>query len=64
MVGGCSRVPKIQEIVKELLAKNNLNTMLNPDEVVAYGATIQAGILSGEDAAYMKDNHTVLNLEF
>ena len=48
MVGGSSRVPKVHDMVKSLFSGKNLNTTLNADEAVAYGATIQAGILSGD----------------
>jgi len=47
LVGGSTRIPIIQELVKSLTDKN-LNQSVNPDEVVAIGAAIQAGILAGE----------------
>jgi molecular chaperone DnaK len=47
MVGGSTRVPAVQELVKKLTGKD-LNQSVNPDEVVAIGAAIQAGVLSGE----------------
>ncbi|MDB5027193.1 MAG: molecular chaperone DnaK [Candidatus Eremiobacteraeota bacterium] len=47
MVGGSTRMPVIQELVKKLTGKE-LNQSVNPDEVVAVGAAIQAGVLSGE----------------
>ena len=46
LVGGSSRIPKVQEIVKELFGKEP-NRGVNPDEVVAMGAAIQGGVLSG-----------------
>ncbi|OIO62153.1 MAG: molecular chaperone DnaK [Candidatus Marinimicrobia bacterium CG1_02_48_14] len=46
LVGGSSRIPKVQEIVKEIFKKEP-NRSVNPDEVVAMGAAIQAGVLSG-----------------
>ncbi|NQV15810.1 molecular chaperone DnaK [bacterium] len=46
LVGGSTRIPKVQEIVKELFAKEP-NHGVNPDEVVAMGAAIQGGVLSG-----------------
>ncbi|OGJ86025.1 MAG: molecular chaperone DnaK [Candidatus Raymondbacteria bacterium RifOxyA12_full_50_37] len=49
LVGGSTRVPCIQEKVKELFQKEP-NKSVNPDEVVAVGAAIQGGILSGDDA--------------
>lgn len=47
MVGGSSRIPKVQEMVKQLFIGCPLNKSFNPDEVVAVGAAVQAGILSG-----------------
>jgi len=47
MVGGSTRMPVIQELVKKLTGKEP-NLSVNPDEVVAVGAAIQAGVLSGE----------------
>jgi molecular chaperone DnaK len=47
MVGGATRMPVIQELVKRLTGKE-LNQSVNPDEVVAVGAAIQAGVLAGE----------------
>ncbi len=47
LVGGSTRIPKVQEAVKELFGREP-NRGVNPDEVVAVGAAIQAGVLSGE----------------
>jgi len=47
LVGGSTRIPKVQEIVKELFGKEP-HKGVNPDEVVAVGAAIQAGVLAGE----------------
>jgi len=47
LVGGSSRIPKVQALVKSLFAKP-LNKQFNPDEVVAIGAAIQAGVLGGD----------------
>ncbi|CCF79848.1 Chaperone protein DnaK [Helicobacter bizzozeronii CCUG 35545] len=47
MVGGSTRIPKVQERVKEFINKD-LNKSVNPDEVVAVGASIQAGVLKGD----------------
>jgi len=47
LVGGMTRMPKVQEIVKEIFGKEPYKG-INPDEVVAIGAAIQAGVLSGE----------------
>jgi molecular chaperone DnaK len=47
LVGGATRMPKIQELVKDL-TKKDPHQGVNPDEVVAVGAAIQAGVLAGE----------------
>jgi molecular chaperone DnaK len=47
LVGGSTRIPKVQELVKELFGKDP-HKGVNPDEVVAVGAAIQGGVLSGE----------------
>jgi molecular chaperone DnaK len=47
LVGGSTRIPKVQEIVKEFFGKDP-NRGVNPDEVVAIGAAIQGGVLAGE----------------
>jgi len=47
LVGGSTRIPAVQELVKRVLGKDP-NQSVNPDEVVAVGAAIQAGVLSGE----------------
>ncbi|EES89126.1 molecular chaperone DnaK [Helicobacter canadensis] len=47
MVGGSTRIPKVQERVKEFIGKE-LNKSVNPDEVVAIGAAIQGGVLKGD----------------
>ena len=47
LVGGMSRMPRVRQFVKELFGKEP-NTSVNPDEVVAMGAAIQAGVLQGD----------------
>lgn len=47
LVGGSTRIPKIQSLLKEYFNGKNPNNTINPDECVAYGATIQAAVLSG-----------------
>ncbi|MBD2038491.1 molecular chaperone DnaK [Phormidium sp. FACHB-592] len=47
LVGGSTRIPAVQELVKRVLGKDP-NQTVNPDEVVAVGAAVQAGVLSGE----------------
>ncbi len=48
MVGGSTRIPAVQELVKRFTGGKNLNMTVNPDEVVAVGAAVQAGIIKGE----------------
>ncbi|MEU9301246.1 molecular chaperone DnaK [Streptomyces sp. NPDC048269] len=48
LVGGSTRMPAVAELVKELTGGQDANKGVNPDEVVAIGATLQAGVLKGE----------------
>jgi len=48
LVGGATRMPSVQELVKKLTGGKQLNMSVNPDEVVAVGAAVQAGIIKGE----------------
>jgi molecular chaperone DnaK len=48
LVGGSTRIPKIQELVRRLTGGKEPNQTVNPDEVVAIGAALQAGVLKGE----------------
>ncbi|XP_053990105.1 endoplasmic reticulum chaperone BiP-like [Hylaeus volcanicus] len=48
LVGGSTRIPKIQELIRDFFNGKELNRGVNPDEAVAFGAAVQAGILSGE----------------
>jgi molecular chaperone DnaK len=48
LVGGSTRMPMVQELVKKLAGGKEPNKSVNPDEVVAVGAAIQAGVLGGE----------------
>lgn len=59
LVGGSSRIPAVQEKVKEITAKEP-SKALNPDECVALGAAIQAGKLSGEMVLYGQENDILL----
>merc|ERR1719277_2740603 len=49
LVGGSTRIPKIQKLVKDFFNGQEPNRGINPDEAVAYGAAVQAAILGGED---------------
>ena len=46
LVGGSTRIPKVQQLIKDFFNGKEPNKGVNPDEAVAYGAAIQAGILS------------------
>ncbi|KAK4337298.1 hypothetical protein RND71_043584 [Anisodus tanguticus] len=49
LVGGSTRIPKVQQLVKEFFLNKEPTRGINPDEAVAYGAAVQAGVLSGEE---------------
>jgi len=55
LVGGSTRIPKIQSMLQDFFNGKQLNRSINPDEAVAYGATVQAAILSGEGNEQVKD---------
>lgn len=55
LVGGSTRVPKIQSLLSEFFNGKELNKSINPDECVAYGAAVQAAILTGEDNTKLND---------
>ncbi|KAF8494857.1 heat shock protein 70 [Russula emetica] len=49
LVGGSTRIPKVQQLLKEFFGGRDPSKGINPDEAVAYGAAVQGGILSGEE---------------
>ena len=55
LVGGSTRIPKIQNLLSEYFDGKDLCFSLNPDEAVAYGAAIQAAILSGATDDMVQD---------
>jgi molecular chaperone DnaK len=61
LVGGSTRIPKVQQMVKDLFGKEP-NKSVNPDEVVAIGAAVQAGVLSGEKTDILLLDVTPLSL--
>ncbi len=61
LVGGSTRIPKIQEVVEQFFGKKP-NRSVNPDEVVAVGAAIQGGVLSGDVTGVLLLDVTPLNL--
>ena len=55
LVGGSTRVPRIQKLLQDFFNGKELNKSINPDEAVAYGAAIQAAILSGDKSEVVQD---------
>lgn len=49
LVGGSTRIPKVQQLIKEFFNGKEPNRGVNPDEAVAYGAAVQGGVLAGEE---------------
>uniref|UniRef100_A0A0N5AHC4 Heat shock 70 kDa protein C n=1 Tax=Syphacia muris TaxID=451379 RepID=A0A0N5AHC4_9BILA len=50
LVGGSTRIPKVQQLIKEFFNGKEPSRGINPDEAVAYGAAVQAGVISGEES--------------
>jgi len=55
LVGGSTRIPKIQKLLSDFFNGKELNKTINPDEAVAYGAAVQAAILTGETHESVSD---------
>jgi len=55
LVGGSTRIPKIQKLLKDFFNGKELNKSINPDEAVAYGAAVQAAILTGDQSEEIQD---------
>lgn len=55
LVGGSTRIPKVQQLIKEFFNGKEPNRGINPDEAVAYGAAVQGGILGGQASEETKD---------
>jgi heat shock 70kDa protein 1/2/6/8 len=55
LVGGSTRIPKIQQMLSDFFNGKELNKSINPDEAVAFGATVQAAILTGQGNETVKD---------
>lgn len=65
LVGGSTRIPKIQQLVKEFFNGKEPSRGINPDEAVAYGAAVQAGVLSGEeDTGKLSSSYIVVSVPF
>jgi len=55
LVGGSTRIPKVQKLLQDFFNGKELNKSINPDEAVAYGAAVQAAILSGDTSSEIQD---------
>ncbi|XP_065346973.1 heat shock protein 70 B2-like [Cloeon dipterum] len=55
LVGGSTRIPKVQKLLQDFFNGKTLNLSINPDEAVAYGAAVQAAILSGDKSSQIQD---------
>lgn len=55
LVGGSTRIPKVQDLLKDFFNGKELNRSINPDEAVAYGAAVQAAILTGDTSSQTQD---------
>ncbi|KAH9413325.1 Heat shock cognate 71 kDa protein [Dermatophagoides pteronyssinus] len=55
LVGGSTRIPKIQKLLQDFFNGKELNKSINPDEAVAYGAAVQAAILNGDQSENVQD---------
>jgi L1 cell adhesion molecule like protein len=55
LVGGSSRIPKVQKLLQDFFNGKTLNNSINPDEAVAYGAAVQAAILVGDESEELQD---------
>merc|ERR1711917_89553 len=55
LVGGSTRIPKIQKLLQDFFNGKDLNKSINPDEAVAYGAAVQAAILNGDNSEAVSD---------
>merc|ERR1712012_519149 len=55
LVGGSTRIPKVQKLLQDLFNGKDLNKSINPDEAVAYGAAVQAAILTGDTSEAVSD---------
>ncbi|CAF1578918.1 unnamed protein product, partial [Adineta steineri] len=55
LVGGSTRIPKVQKLLQDFFNGKELNKSINPDEAVAYGAAVQAAILTGDKSEEVKD---------
>merc|ERR1711963_247875 len=55
LVGGSTRIPKVQKLLQDFFNGKELNKSINPDEAVAYGAAVQAAILTGDHSSEIGD---------
>ena len=62
LVGGSTRIPKVQEMLREFFNGKELCRSINPDEAVAYGAAVQGGVLTGKETKVLLIDVTPLSL--
>nr|QNF22888.1 putative heat shock protein isoform 3 [Lycosa tarantula] len=55
LVGGSTRIPRVQKLLKDFFNGKELNLSINPDEAVAYGAAVQAAVLTGDQSRSLQD---------
>jgi len=55
LIGGSTRIPKVQKLLQDFFNGKELNKSINPDEAVAYGAAVQAAILTHDESKEVKD---------
>lgn len=55
LVGGTTRIPKLQQMLSDYFGGKKLCSSINPDEAVAYGATVQASLLAGKESSKLQD---------
>src|SRR6185436_12606460 len=62
LVGGSTRIPKVQQLLQQFFNGKELCKSINPDEAVAYGAAVQAAILSGQSGSSKLDELLLLDV--
>jgi heat shock protein 1/8 len=55
LVGGSTRIPKVQKLLQDFFNGKELNKSINPEEAVAYGAAVQAAIFTGDKSEDLKN---------
>ena len=60
LVGGSTRIPKLQSMLSDLFGGKEPLKSINPEEVVAYGATVQAAIITGKNKSEKQEEETLM----